>query len=180
MIDRREVHKQMGKAFRFPMGALHGTHLSPNKLLDILVEPQSTSHRFGNSHTFHRRRLPPNVRQNDANVCLRETGCDGASACLSPTCDWLPVLFISRQVFWPASTSKIEECQMAGKDPTVRTLDISKPSSWISWGPFFVLSQTVMKPMKLLTAANQWPTSVNTCGFDISRPSGSIVSSSSQ
>ncbi|KAG9332027.1 hypothetical protein JZ751_016214 [Albula glossodonta] len=23
-------------------------------------------------------------------------------------------------VFWPASASKIEECQMAGKDPTVR------------------------------------------------------------
>uniref|UniRef100_A0A8P4KA30 Semaphorin-3C n=1 Tax=Dicentrarchus labrax TaxID=13489 RepID=A0A8P4KA30_DICLA len=28
------------------------------------------------------------------------------------------VLFFSHQVFWPASPSKIEECQMAGKDPT--------------------------------------------------------------
>lgn len=28
--------------------------------------------------------------------------------------------FYNHQVFWPASPSKIEECQMAGKDPTVR------------------------------------------------------------
>lgn len=53
-------------------------------------------------------------------------------------CYWLPQLstchfikccavfvFFTPQVFWPASTSKIEECQMAGKDPTVR-----KPSSF--------------------------------------------------
>lgn len=31
---------------------------------------------------------------------------------------------ISSQIFWPASTSKVEECQMAGKDPTVRTLTL--------------------------------------------------------
>lgn len=27
---------------------------------------------------------------------------------------------VSPQLFWPASTAKIDECQMAGKDPTVR------------------------------------------------------------
>lgn len=32
------------------------------------------------------------------------------------------------QIFWPASTSKVEECQMAGKDPTVRPLTLL--NSW--------------------------------------------------
>lgn len=31
------------------------------------------------------------------------------------------ITLFPHQVFWPASTSKVEECQMAGKDPTVRT-----------------------------------------------------------
>lgn len=30
-------------------------------------------------------------------------------------------IFLSEQVFWPASTIKVEECKMAGKDPTVST-----------------------------------------------------------
>lgn len=34
----------------------------------------------------------------------------------------LRLCFFSHQLFWPASVSKIEECQMAGKDPTVRPL----------------------------------------------------------
>lgn len=28
-------------------------------------------------------------------------------------------IFLSEQVFWPASAIKVEECKMAGKDPTV-------------------------------------------------------------
>lgn len=40
------------------------------------------------------------------------------------------------QVSWPASTSKIEECQMAGKDPTVRTADPITPLDWITGGIF--------------------------------------------
>lgn len=27
--------------------------------------------------------------------------------------------FFSSQIFWPASANKVEECKMAGKDPTV-------------------------------------------------------------
>lgn len=31
----------------------------------------------------------------------------------------LSLAIVSPQLFWPASTAKIDECQMAGKDPTV-------------------------------------------------------------
>ncbi len=40
------------------------------------------------------------------------------------------------QIFWPASTSKVEECQMAGKDPTVRTLTLL--NSWYVMARSFI------------------------------------------
>lgn len=43
---------------------------------------------------------------------------------------------ISSQIFWPASTSKVEECQMAGKDPTVRTLTLPNTRKFM-FGHFF-------------------------------------------
>lgn len=36
--------------------------------------------------------------------------------------DYATFVFLSEQVFWPASAIKVEECKMAGKDPTVSAL----------------------------------------------------------
>lgn len=37
---------------------------------------------------------------------------------------------LSEQVFWPASTIKVEECKMAGKDPTVSALKKTNLNIW--------------------------------------------------
>ena len=40
--------------------------------------------------------------------------------------DYATFVFLSEKVLWPASAIKVEECKMAGKDPTVSALKKSK------------------------------------------------------